>query len=90
MTIRILRAGNTLTVEIPEEMVAQASLHIGEPVEWVANGDGTVSLVPAISGAHRHIQQGLDDLTAGKTIPNDQVIEWLDSWGTENELPAPQ
>jgi antitoxin component of MazEF toxin-antitoxin module len=45
MTTRIVRAGNTLTVEIPEELVAQASLPVGEPVEWVPNGIGSIALV---------------------------------------------
>lgn len=45
MTTRIVRVGNTLTVEIPEELVAEASLPVGEPVEWVANGAGSIALV---------------------------------------------
>ncbi len=90
MTTRITRVGNTLTVEIPEELVNRASLHVGEPVEWIANNDGSVSLVSANLSPQRHIQQGLEDLAAGNSIPNDRVIEWLDSWGTESELPAPQ
>jgi antitoxin component of MazEF toxin-antitoxin module len=45
MTTQIVRVGNTLTVEIPEELVAQAALPVGEPVEWVANGAGSISLV---------------------------------------------
>jgi len=45
MTTRIVRIGNTLTVEIPEELVNQASLPVGEPVEWVANGSGSIALV---------------------------------------------
>jgi hypothetical protein len=59
MTTRIVRVGNTLTVEIPEELVAQASLPVGEPVEWVANGSGGISLVkssdspPQIPGGAR-------------------------------------
>jgi len=47
MTTRIVRVGNTLTVEIPEELVAQAELPVGEPVEWVANGAGSISLMKA-------------------------------------------
>ena len=35
MTTQIVRVGNTLTVEIPEELAAQAELAPGEPVEWV-------------------------------------------------------
>ena len=45
MTTRIVRVGNTLTVEVPEELLAQASLPVGEPVEWVANGNGSIALV---------------------------------------------
>ncbi len=45
MTTQIVRVGNTLTVEIPEELVTQASLPVGEPVEWVANGAGSIALV---------------------------------------------
>jgi antitoxin component of MazEF toxin-antitoxin module len=45
MTTRIVRVGNTLTVEIPEKLVAQAALPVGEPVEWVPNGSGSIALV---------------------------------------------
>jgi antitoxin component of MazEF toxin-antitoxin module len=45
MMTRIVRVGNTLTVEIPEELVAQAALPVGEPVEWVPNGNGSIALV---------------------------------------------
>lgn len=90
MTIRIVRVGNTLTVEIPEELVAQAALPVGEPVEWVTNGDGSIALVSPDSREHRQIRAGLADLEAGKKVLNDRVVEWLESWGTENELPAPE
>lgn len=90
MATRIVRVGNTLTVEIPEELVAQAALPVGEPVEWVANGEGSIALVASDSPEHRRIRQGLADLEAGKKVPNERVVEWLDSWGTDNELPAPE
>jgi antitoxin component of MazEF toxin-antitoxin module len=45
MTTRIVRVGNTLTVEIPEELVAEAALPVGDPVEWVPNGAGSLALV---------------------------------------------
>ena len=90
MTTQIVRKGNTLTVEIPEELLAQASLPVGEPVEWVANGTGSIALVSSDSWEHRHIRSGLADLEAGKRVSNERVIEWLDSWGTETELPAPK
>jgi antitoxin component of MazEF toxin-antitoxin module len=45
MTTQIVRVGNTLTIEIPEELVAQAELPVGEPLEWIANGSGSIALV---------------------------------------------
>jgi predicted transcriptional regulator len=39
---------------------------------------------------HQRIRQGLAELDAGNSIANERVMEWLDSWGTENELPAPK
>jgi len=90
MTTRIVRVGNTLTVEIPAELVAEASLPVGEPVEWVSNGDGTISLVSPDSAEHIRIRAGLAELEAGKGVSNERVMDWLDSWGTENEPPAPQ
>ena len=79
MTTRIVRVGNTLTVGIPAELVAQASLPVGEHVEWVSNGNGSISLVAPNSWEHQHIRAGLAELEAGKGISNDRVMEWLDS-----------
>ena len=42
------------------------------------------------SWEHKHIRAGLAELEAGQGVPNERVMEWLDSWGTENELPAPK
>ena len=42
------------------------------------------------SWEHKHIRAGLAELEAGEGISNERVMEWLDSWGTENELPAPK
>ena len=81
MTTRIVRVGNTLTVEIPEELLVQASLPVGEPVEWVSNGNGTISLVSPDSWEHRQIRTGLGDLEAGKKVSNDRVVEWLEEIG---------
>jgi len=90
MTTRIVRVGNTLTVEIPAELVAQASLPVGEPVEWVSDGNGSISLVAPNSREHLHIRAGMAELEAGMGVPHERVMEWLDSWGTDNELPAPK
>lgn len=42
------------------------------------------------SPEHKHIRAGLAELKAGEGASNESVMKWLDSWGTKNELPAPQ
>lgn len=29
-------------------------------------------------------------LSTGKTVPNEQVMAWLDTWGLTNEIPPPE
>jgi antitoxin component of MazEF toxin-antitoxin module len=90
MTTKIVRVGNTLMVEIPEELVTEASLPVGEPLQWVPNGSGSIALVSSDSWEHKHIRAGLSELAEGKSVSHERVIEWLDSWGTGNEIPAPK
>jgi antitoxin component of MazEF toxin-antitoxin module len=74
MTTRIVRVGNTLTVEIPEELVAQASLPVGEPVEWVTNSAGGLSLVKPDTPAPTHdpsrmtLEELLEGLEEGDSL----------------------
>lgn len=32
----------------------------------------------------------LESMKAGKGVPADKVLEWMRSWGTDNELPRPK
>jgi|HubBroStandDraft_5_1064220.scaffolds.fasta_scaffold66677_3 antitoxin component of MazEF toxin-antitoxin module len=67
MTTQIVRVGNTLTVEIPEELVAEASLPVGEPMEWVSSGKGSVTLLkPGAPPAEKSIDEmTLEELLEG-------------------------
>lgn len=38
----------------------------------------------------QHIRHGLADIEAGRSVGNERVMEWLQSWGTESELPPPK
>jgi predicted transcriptional regulator len=42
------------------------------------------------SWEQRHIREGLAELDAGRSVSNERVMKWLDSWGTDHELPAPK
>jgi len=36
------------------------------------------------------IQQGMQELREGKGIPHEEVVAWLETWGTEREREPPQ
>jgi predicted transcriptional regulator len=60
-----------------------------QPVSDVA-AEVIAMYVAADSWEQEHIRQGLAELDAGEGVSHERVVEWLDSWGTENELPAPK
>jgi predicted transcriptional regulator len=60
-----------------------------QPVSQVAAEVISMYFAPD-SWEHQHIRAGLTELAAGQGVSNERVSEWLDSWGTENELPAPK
>ena len=37
----------------------------------------------------RAIAEAEADVAAGRVVPHDEVVKWLRSWGTPNELPCP-
>jgi predicted transcriptional regulator len=59
------------------------------PVSDVAADVITTFLSPE-SWESQRIQAGMLELEEGKGIPNERVMDWLDSWGSANELPAPK
>jgi predicted transcriptional regulator len=60
-----------------------------QPVSEVAAEVISMYFAPD-SWEHKHIRAGLAELEAGQGVSNERVSGWLDSWGTENELPAPK
>lgn len=53
MKTEIVRVGNTLSVEIPDEIAAQAALKPGEAVEWVARATRGLALVKSEHQVHK-------------------------------------
>jgi antitoxin component of MazEF toxin-antitoxin module len=81
MTTQIVRVGNTLTVEIPEELAAQAELAPGQQVEWVPNGTGSIALVRQSNPpARTRKRKTLEELLEG--IPEDAEMEKIE-WGPD-------
>ena len=112
MSTQIVRVGNTLTVEVPEELLEKTGFSPGDSVEWIVMEGGELTLVPSLpllpdggydpallpevaeagdeAGIIAKIRAGEADFAAGRFVSHERVMEWLDSWGTENELPIPE
>ena len=80
MVTRIVRIGSTLTVTIPEELAAQAGLAAGDPVEWVQNGKGSLTLASPAKAVQKKkpADMTLEELLEG--IPEGAQMEETD-WG---------
>jgi antitoxin component of MazEF toxin-antitoxin module len=46
MATQIIRTGSSVAVEIPEELLRQANLAVGDPVEWKLNESGHLVFTP--------------------------------------------
>jgi antitoxin component of MazEF toxin-antitoxin module len=96
MATQIIRTGNAVVVEIPEDLLRQANLSVGDPVEWTLSPDGTLALQsPEAEDGYeewklRQIEAGFAAIDAGQYVDGERVNDWLRSWGTENELPPPR
>jgi antitoxin component of MazEF toxin-antitoxin module len=82
VTTQIVREGDTLAVEIPEELVEQASLTVGEPLEWVIDGPGRLTLRRQSKPEDRKspADMTLEELLEG--LPEDAEMEEID-WGPD-------
>ena len=80
MTTQIVRVGNNLMVEIPEELVTGASLPVGEPLQWVPNGSGSIALVKTSEPVPANLRNRLtlDQILEG--MPENASMEEID-WG---------
>ncbi len=63
MNPRIIRFGNALRVEIPEEIAAQMSLSAGDLVEWNLDDAGRPQISKSAIGAE------IDDQIPGRDVP---------------------
>ncbi len=60
-----------------------------QPVSEVAAEVISMYLAPD-SWEHQRIRAGLAELEAGEGFSNERVSEWLDGWGTKQEIPTPK
>jgi predicted transcriptional regulator len=85
-------AGTSIIVQLDSAVQARLAALADarqQPVSDVA-AEVLAAFVDPESWEHQHIRAGLAELEAGEGVSHEHVVEWLDSWGTENELPAPR
>jgi antitoxin component of MazEF toxin-antitoxin module len=101
MATQIARIGGTVAVDIPEELLRQANLAVGDPVEWTLTPAGTLALRaphdasdPVVEDgyeewARQEIEAGFAEIETGKWASGEKVLEWAQSLGTDHKLPPP-
>ncbi len=81
-----------LTIEVPAaveerlEEAAQASSRSKRSLVQAA----LIAFLDLYDWQIEAIRVGIADANAGRVVDHETVAAWLESWGTENELPAPR
>ena len=89
MAQEIARIGRTVAVEIPEELLREAGLAVGDLVEWRLTETGALELLPTNAEGRRW-----EEILARLTEPGDSEAgdedepDWTLSHGLEYKRPA--
>lgn len=83
------------SVRMPDEMaerLEQLAARLKRAKGWVINEALREYLERAEHRQRMYLDtlEGIEALEAGETIDGDDVLTWLDSWGTPDELPPPE
>jgi RHH-type transcriptional regulator, rel operon repressor / antitoxin RelB len=82
----------TLTVRLPSEIEARLE-RLARTTSLSKSklaADAIVAYLDEQEHQLQRIREGLADAEAGRVVSHEEVTRWLDSWGTENELPPPK
>ena len=85
-------AETTLSVRLPAEIGARLDRLARETSISKSRlaKDAIVAYLDEQEHQLERIREGLADAAAGRVVPHDEVARWLESWGTEDELPPPK
>ncbi len=83
------------SVRMPDEMaerLEQLAARLKRAKGWVINEALREYLEQAELRQRMVVDtlEGIEALEAGEIIDGDDVVTWLDSWGTPDELPPPE
>src|SRR5687767_13951055 len=91
--VQARKAPTSLTLKLPAKLVARleafAALTGGSASSLVEE-----ALIPFLDYEERKYAAVAEAIAASKAgevpIEHERMVEWLNSWGTDNELPPPQ
>ena len=81
-----------LTIEVPvavEERLEEVARASSRSKRSLIHG-ALIAFLDLYDWQVQAIRQGIADADAGRVVDHEAVAAWLESWGTENELPAPR
>jgi predicted transcriptional regulator len=82
----------TLTVRLPTEIEARLD-RLAKTTSISKSrlaADAMVAYLDEQEHQLERIREGLADAEAGRVVSHGEVARWLDSWGSEDELPPPK
>jgi predicted transcriptional regulator len=82
----------TLTVRLPTEIEARLE-RLAKTTSLSKSKLATDAIVAYLDEQEHQlaiIREGLADAEAGRVVSHEEIARWLESWGTENELPPPK
>ncbi|MBR8042080.1 ribbon-helix-helix protein, CopG family [Burkholderia cenocepacia] len=82
----------TVTAQLPVNLVDRMddlATRLDRSKQWIVR-KAVVAYLARAERERAMIQEGLDDVTAGRLISMDAMERWADSLGTDHELPLPK
>ncbi len=75
-----------------QDPLEQAATELHRPKAWIIN-EALAAYFERDNQdqrMYRETLEGLADVEAGRVIDGDQVLAWIESWGSDSELPPPK
>lgn len=82
----------TVTAQLPVNLVDRMddmATRLDRSKQWIVR-KAVVAYMARAERERQMIQEGLDDVDAGRLVSMESMERWADSLGTDNELPLPK
>ncbi|WP_109479870.1 ribbon-helix-helix protein, CopG family [Paraburkholderia sp. C35] len=82
----------TVTAQLPVNLVDRMddmATRLDRSKQWIVR-KAVVAYLARAERERAMIQEGLDDVDAGRLVSMEAMERWADSLGTDNELPLPK